>query len=79
MNANPAKKYSLAEAGVRMRHGELLDGVKGFSRKYIYELMAGGLLHSVRIGSRQYITEQEIRNYESAIATGAIDGWNIRR
>lgn len=66
-------KYSILEAGIRLKHG-ILNPIlrrylqKGFSRSYLYRIMGDmpGELKSEKIAGRRYITEQAIREYEFA-------------
>ncbi len=56
--------YSIREAGIRLKHGDLIDGEKGFSREHVYDLIRAGQLNSVIIGGCRLIYESHIRTYE---------------
>jgi len=56
--------YSIREAGIRLKHGDMIDGEKGFSREHMYDLVHAGQLKSVIIGGCRLIYESHIRAYE---------------
>ena len=79
MSANPNRKYTITEAGVRLKHGEYIEGAKGYTTGHIYNLINAGLLEYNKVGGRRHITEQQIVNHELAVQNGLIDGWIIKR
>ena len=56
--------YSVREAGIRLKHGDLIDGKPGFSHEHVYDLIHAGQLKSVIIGGCRLIYESHIRAYE---------------
>lgn len=74
---SPNRKYSVAEAGVRLKHGELVPGAKGFSKSHVYTLMALDGLRSMMIRHRRYITEDAICRFERRMAEN--NTYGVRR
>jgi len=71
--ARPDRRYSIREAGIRLKLGYLGPGSAGknqagFSRSYMYGIMGDepGQLRSIKDGGRRFITEQAVRDYEAA-------------
>ncbi len=66
---HPMHKYSVAEAGARLKYGFYKKGVKGWSYHIIQKLIDSGKLEAGdrnRSGKVIYITERAIQNYEKA-------------
>lgn len=66
---NPQRKYTLREAGVRLRHGELVNA-KGFHRTTVRRWIDAGHLDCIRFDGNLWITEAQIRDFERRMANG---------